>query len=155
MRSLPVLFAVLTLATAGAAQAAPGCTQANPCVATVDIDAMGIADVSETTFTSGDWLILSVYNDDEQAHTLRLAGHSIVLTVASGDLVDTQPFKLGAAGTYALSDTPSGDSLDFLVEAEETFSSSGSSSGGNGIPGLTPVLVVASLAAVAWGLRRK
>ncbi|MFA5943817.1 MAG: hypothetical protein WC876_05050 [Candidatus Thermoplasmatota archaeon] len=156
MRALVAFLAVVAVAATASAQSAPGCTQANPCVVTVDVDAAGIADLSETLFTSGDWMVLSVYNNDEQAHTVRLAGHPVDVTVAAGDLVDTQPFKLGAAGTYALSDAPSGDSADLLVEAEESFSSdSGTSGGGNGIPGPTPALLVAAVAALAWGLRRK
>lgn len=156
MRVLSALLAVLALASTATAQD-PGCTQANPCAATVDVDAQGIADISETTFTSGDWILLSVYNDDEQSHTVRLAGHPVDLTVAAGDLADTAPFRLGAAGTYVLSDSPTGDSMELLIESEETFSSDpgSTSSGGTGIPGLTPVIVVASLVAVAWGLRRK
>ncbi len=157
LRSLPIVLFLLAIVPTAHAQVAPGCTQANPCAVTVDVDAVGIADLSSSTFTSGDWVVFSVYNDDEQTHTLRLAGHPLDLMVAGGDLVDSQAFKLGAAGTYALSDQPSGDAADITVEAEETFSSSGSADGnsrGNGIPGPAPVLVLGLLAAMAW-VRRK
>lgn len=158
---LLAFVALLTLASAGPTASAqdpdgePGCPQSNPCEVILEVDAAGIADLEPSTFGTGDWILFSIYNADDEAHTVRLDGHSLEASIGAGDINDTRPFKLGAPGTYALRDQPSGDSADITVEAEEVFDASSTSKSSNGIPGPTPALIVVALAVLAWGLRRK
>lgn len=158
MRALPtaLIFVALALVQGASAQdpdGEPGCVQSNPCEVIVEVDASGITDLSYSTFATGDWILLSILNADEATHTLRLEGHSLEATVPAGDIIDTQPFRLGAPGVYALQDEPSGDSRDITVEEEEVFSTNGTN-GGNGIPGLAPALLLAALVALALFRRR-
>jgi hypothetical protein len=165
MRALPALLvalSVLSLAFPASAQdedGEPGCAQSNPCEVILEVDSNGIADLEPAVFGTGDWILFSIYNADEVDHTVRLEGHSFQADVAAGDIEDTQPFQLGAAGTYTLTDTPTGDEADIVVEEFEVFTESGSSSSGNGgrspIPGLAPALLVVGLAAAALVVRRK
>lgn len=158
--SVLVSIALATLAVASTALAQdpddePGCPQSNPCEVILEVDAAGIADLEPNTFGTGDWILFSIYNSDEETHTIRLEGHDFEASIGAGDINDTRPLKLGAPGTYELRDQPSGDVADLTVEAEEVFSGSSTSKGGNGIPGPTPALVLVALATLAWGLRRK
>src|SRR5688572_10564259 len=151
-------LALLPSATAQDSAGPPGCVEANPCDLILAVDAQGFADVSETEFTTGDWLYATTYNGDEAEHTLSLASHSFTLTIAGGDLVDSEPFRLGPVGTYTLSDQPSGDTVTFTVVAEDEFDEESDSSeeeGGNGTPGPSFLLALAAIAATALVLRRK
>jgi hypothetical protein len=162
MRALRPSFAFLAAAVLAAAAVPaaaqdtdmPGCTQANPCEVIVDLDANGI-DVQRTEFTRGDWILLSVFNDDDQEHTLTVEGKGISLTLAAGDINDTRPFELSSIGKVTLKDSPSGDTADLTVGAEESFSSGASSGSGKGSPGLAPLAIVGALVAVAAALRRR
>lgn len=129
----------------------PGCLQSNPCDLAVDVDASGI-DTDRATFTAGDWVRLSVYNDDDVPHTVRLAGHDITLVVPAYDIVESAPFELGRAGTYQLSDSPTGDTADVVVQAAETFSQP-QTSGDKGAPG--PGLAMLALALVGLAILRR
>ena len=162
MRAFPALLAaacVLSLASLAAAQdedGEPGCAQANPCEVILEVDANGIADLEPDTFGTGDWILFSIYNADEVDHTIRLDGHSFEVTVGAGDIDDTQPFKLGAPGTYTLSDLPTGDEAEIVVEEFEVFTESSSSGGSRSpIPGLAPALLALGLAVAALVVRRK
>ena len=165
MRVLPAflaafLLAVAPLATAQDEEGEPGCAQGNPCEVILEVDSNGIADLEPDTFGTGDWILFSIYNADEENHTIRLEGHSFEAHVAAGDIEDTQPFALGAPGTSALTDSPRGDEADITVEAFEVFTESprsdtqSSSKGGNPIPGLAPALLVLVLALAALAVRR-
>lgn len=155
------VLALMALASAAPMAAAqdpdgePGCPQSNPCEVILEVDAAGIADLEPNTFATGDWILFSIYNADEQTHTLRLEGHDFEVSIGAGDINDTRPLKLGAPGIYELRDQPSGDAADLTVEAEEVFGASSTSKSGNGIPGPAPALLLVALATVAWGLRRK
>jgi hypothetical protein len=166
--SLPVpllaaLVAVLALSPAATAQdpdAEPGCAQSNPCEVELGLDSTGIYDLSYDRFGTGDWILFSVFNDDDEEHTVRLEGHSFEFSIGAGDINDTRPLKLGAPGTYDLTDLPSGDSATITVEANEVFDvdddgSDNDETDGNPIPGLAPSLLVVGLAAAAWVARRK
>lgn len=165
MRALPALLvavSVLSLAFPASAQdedGEPGCAQSNPCEVILEVDANGIADLEPDTFGTGDWILFSIYNADEVDHTVRLEGHSFESTIEAGNINDTRPLKLGAPGTYALTDLPTGDEADIIVEDFEVFTESGSSSSGNGgrspVPGLAPSLLVVGLAAAVMVARRK
>ena len=161
MRAFPALLAalsVLSLASLAAAQdedGEPGCVQGNPCEVILEVDANGIADLEPDTFGTGDWILFSIYNADDQTHTIRLEGHDFEASIGAGDINDTRPLKLGAPGSYELRDQPSGDTADITVEAEEVFTATSTGKSGSGIPGPAPVLLAAALAMVAWGLRRK
>jgi hypothetical protein len=150
MRVLMSLFALAALSLPAAAQG-PGCTQANPCDLIVDVDASGL-DFAQSTFTTGDWVVLSVFNSDAVPHTVSLSGHSVSLVVAPDDIAESEPFRMGRAGTYELRDSPSGDRAAIVVEAAESFTSDGEA---NGLPGLTLASMVAVLAALAFAFRRK
>jgi len=162
MRAFPALLAalsVLSLASLAAAQdedGEPGCVQGNPCEVILEVDANGIADLEPDTFGTGDWILFSIYNADDVDHTVRLEGHSFQADVPAGDIEDTQPFQLGAPGTYSLTDAPSGDEADIVVEDFEVFSGSSSTGAkGSPIPSLAPALLVVGLALAALVARRK
>jgi uncharacterized protein (TIGR03382 family) len=162
MRVLPALLAVslvafIPLALAQDEDGEPGCAQGNPCEVILEVDATGIADLEPDTFGTGDWVLFSVYNADDEDHTIRLEGHSLEVTVEAGDIEDTQPIQLGAPGSYTLTDLPTGDEVEITVEEFEVFSESGSSSGAkkSPIPGPAPALLVLGLAMAVLVARRK
>ncbi|HUR25602.1 MAG TPA: hypothetical protein VM327_06280 [Candidatus Thermoplasmatota archaeon] len=161
MRALPALLAVTALLGAASLASAqdetgePGCPQGNPCEIILEVDTNGIADLEPDTFGTGDWILFSLYNADDEDHTIRLEGHSFEVTVAAGDINDTQPIKLGAPGTYTLTDLPTGDEAEITVEAFEVFGSSSSTKSGSGIPAVTPALLVLGLAFAAFVVRRQ
>jgi hypothetical protein len=160
MRALISLLAVAALAAALPAAAqdtgAPGCTQARPCKVIVDLDGKGI-DIAQTDFTAGDWLVLSVYNGDNVSHTVSLDSPKVSVTVGPDDIKDTAAFVLDHAGSYAIKDSPTGDSATLTAAAADSFSGSSSSgSGGHSrIPALAPALVIATLGGLAIALRRR
>ncbi len=163
MRRSPLLpfAAVLSMLVvaphaSGQVQAEDGCVEANPCILTVDVDDLGIASVSQLNFTSGDWFMLSVYNDDDVRHTVSLAGHAASVTVEAVDIQDSEKFPMGAPGTYALRDEPTSDTVTLNVVAGDVvdYEDGPSTSGKTGIPGAPlPLLTLGLLAAVA--LRRR
>jgi hypothetical protein len=164
LHALSILIAALGLAFAGGAAAQdangqPGCPQSNPCEVELGLDSTGIYDLSYDRFGTGDWILFSVFNDDDETHTLRLEGHDLDFSIAAGDINDTRPLKLGSPGTYDLKDLPTGDTAAITVEAEEVFGSDDDSSSGKSgsspIPGLAPALLVGLLAALAVAVRRK
>lgn len=154
-----VLLSAAVLAAASVPAAAqdtdtPGCTQANPCEVIVDLDASGI-ELHQTEFTKGDWVLLSVFNDDDVQHTLTVVGKGVSLTLEAGDINDTRPFELSSVGTVTLKDTPTEDTAEMAVGAEESFSGDSSSGSGKGSPGLAPLAAVGAVVAVAALLRRR
>ena len=157
MRPL-ILFGLLTLSLLPFASAqTEGCLQSNPCNLDVDVDANGVADISQTNFTSGDWYTLSVYNDDGVEHTVALSGHGVSLKVPAYGLVDSPPFQFGAAGSYTLSDSPSGDNAPIKVVAGDVVDyENGKTSAGakGGIPGPEPALLLVALASLVLVKRR-
>lgn len=162
MRVLPALLAVslvafVPLALAQDEDGEPGCAQGNPCEVILEVDSTGITDLEPDTFGTGDWVLFSVYNADEEDHTIRLEGHSFEVTVEAGDIEDTQPIKLGAPGSYSLMDLPTGDEAEITVEENEVFDTeSGTSTGSKSpIPSPAPALLILGLAMAALVLRRK
>jgi len=150
-------LALAALALPASAQDSPGCLQSSPCEMDADVTDVGF-DPGQTVFTSGDWVRLSIYNDDAVEHTVALSGHGVSLTIPSYDLAESGPFQIKSAGTYQLTDSPTGDSVDITVEPAETFTSgsaSSASSEGKGSPGLAPALLVAGLAGALAVARRR
>lgn len=143
----------LLLIPAAAAQD-DGCTQTNPCLLDVEVDERGIASVSVTTFTAGDWYFLSASNLDARDHTLRLDGHAVVLPVVGYGFADSQPFQIAAPGTYALHDEPTGDSAQLTVVAGDAVDAEASSSARNGTPALSCCLAAVGLLGLAAAKRR-
>ena len=84
---------------------------------------------------------------------MKLSGHGVTVVVPSYDEAESAPFQLGSPGTYKLTDAPSGDSANVTVESAPSYTSSGS--GAKGSPALGPALLIVSVAALAYGLRRK
>lgn len=157
MRALLALvtLAAATLAAPSLAQDTdmPGCIQANPCEVVVALGPEGIVDVSPSLFTSGDWVLLDVFNGDEVNHTLTVVGLGVQVTVLPDDIQATRPFELPSPGTVTLRDAPTNDTAGLTVESEESFT--GSETGGRGTPGLAPVALLAGLVAGAAVLRRR
>ena len=133
----------------------PGCIQANPCEVVVDLQASGIADLEPASFTRGDWVQLDVFNGDEVEHTLTVEGKGVSVTVGPDDINASRPFEFGAVGTVTLRDSPTGDTWDVTVEAEESFSGNGATGSGKGTPGLAPLALFAALVVAAAVLRRR
>jgi hypothetical protein len=150
--ALLTLIAVAALASAQDPDGAPSCAQSNPCEVIVEVAADGITDFAPSTFGTGDWVLFSIYNADDVDHTLTLEGHTFEAKVPAGDIIDTQPIRLGEPGTYDLEDAPSGDTAALKVEAEEVF---GDDEKDSPIPGPAPWLVLGLLVAVALVLRRR
>lgn len=164
MRALLVsILAALAVAIAPAVAAQdedgpPGCVEANPCEFIIAVDDLGLSDVSETEFTTGDWLVATIVNHDDVAHTIRLGDHALDVTTGPGDVDDSAPFKVGPVGTYSLTDTPTNDVETITVVAEDEFddgAASGSSSDGKGSPGLAPLALLVGLVAALAIARRK
>ena len=153
-RALPAFLAILVLAATASAQdpdGEPGCPQSNPCEVIVEVGADGIGDFAPDTFGTADWVLFSIYNADDVEHTLTLEGHTLEAKIPAGDIIDTQPIRLGEPGTYDLMDEPSGDTAALTVDDEEVFGEEKD----NPIPAPAPWLVLGLLVAVALVLRRK
>lgn len=156
MRAASPLLAALLLAGAVAAQGndLPGCIQGNPCEVIVNLDSAGIR-LEQETFTRGDWVLLSVFNDDDVEHTLAVPSKGITVTLVPGDINDTRPFELDAVGSVVLRDSPTNDTAEMVVEDEEEFTAS-ETEPATGIPGPQAPLAAAAVAAalLAWSRRR-
>lgn len=149
---LPTLFAALVLAPAATAQS-DGCLQSNPCLLDVEVDEAGIASVSISNLTSGDWFTLSVSNLDDRAHTVSFA--NVLVQVEAFGFADSAPFQAPSPGTYTLRDQPTGDQASIRVLAGDVVDAeSGSTSSSKGAPGLQATLVVLGLVALAAVRRR-
>jgi hypothetical protein len=160
---LPLAF--LALAALPAAQAQDACTQSSPCPWEVVVDQPGFVGESGWNWTAGDWMRLTVANDDEAAaHTVTLGGHGVTLSIPS--LEERSQVVQLKAGTFQLSDAPSGDTVPVTVVAGDVVdyqnglidrsgnpvAGSGSSSG-RGMPGLELPLLAVALAVAALGRR--
>ncbi|MEA3142743.1 MAG: hypothetical protein QOG31_67 [Thermoplasmata archaeon] len=157
---------VLALAAVPAAQAQDACTQSSPCLWEVVVDETGFIGESGWNWTAGDWMRLSVANDDGVAHTVTLADHGVTLTIPSLE-EKSQVVQLTKAGTFQLSDSPSGDAIpvtvvngdvvDYqrgLIDQSGNPAAGAGSSSKRAVPGLElPLLAIALLAAVAMGRR--
>lgn len=140
------LVAALALVPAAKAQT-DGCVQADPCILDVEVDEQGIASVSITTMTTGDWFVLAVSNLDERSHTVSFAGATV--QVEAFGYRDSAPFAAPASGTYSLTDSPSGDAATIAVVAGDSL---GASNEPTGIPsfGAASALMALACAAVLW-----
>jgi hypothetical protein len=113
---VPFLLAALALATLStlpAAQAQDACTQSSPCPWDVEVDQTGFVGDSSWNWTAGDWMQLSVANDDNVTHTVTLSGHGVSITVGAVD-EKSQVVQL-KAGSFQLADTPTGDTVPVTV----------------------------------------
>lgn len=148
----PALLAVLAMAPAATAQA-DGCLQTNPCLLDVEVDEAGIASVSISNLTSGDWFTLAVSNLDDRTHTVSFAG--VQVEVEAFGFADSAPFQAPSPGTYSLTDQPTGDAADLRVLAGDVVDAeSGSTSSSKGAPGLEAAVLALGLVALA-ALRRR
>lgn len=151
---LSVLLSALPATMAQDPDGEPGCVEANPCEFIVAVDAEGFSDVSVTEFTSGDWVVVTLVNHDTAAaHTVKLGSHALDFTVAADDVEDSEPFRLGTAGKYTLTDQPSGDVRDITVLSSEEFDDEAEDP--QGAPGLEGALLLAGLAMAAVVARRR
>jgi hypothetical protein len=157
---------VLALAAVPAAQAQDACTQSSPCLWEIVVDQSGFIGESGWNWTAGDWMRLSVANDDGVAHTVTLANHGVTLAIPSLQ-EKSQVVQLAKAGTFQLSDSPSGDTVPVVVVNGDVvdyqkglINSNGapgpSAAGASGkarIPGVEFPLLAVGLAAVAAARR--
>lgn len=149
---LASLLAGLTLAPSALAQE-DGCVQSNPCLLDVEVDEAGIASVSISNMTTGDWFTLSVSNLDDRAHTVQFS--TVELHVEAYGFADSQPFQAPSPGSYTLSDQPTGDQATLHVLAGDVVDAeSGSTSKSKGSPGFALALSAIAVLAVA-ALRRR
>lgn len=116
----PLVWALpLALLLALPAAAAQGCTADAPCQWVVDLDEDGIQDGDDQEAryngTLGDWYLISLFNFDEAAHTLRFEGYGLEWPVSGVDGYDTEPFQLDRSGEFRLVDEPSQDSAPVAV----------------------------------------
>jgi hypothetical protein len=162
---LPI--ALLALAAAPAAQAQDACTQSSPCLWEVVVDQPGFVGDSSWNWTAGDWMRLTVANDDNTTHTVTLADYGVTLSIPSLK-EKSQVVQLTKAGTFQLSDSPSGDTIPVTVVngdvvdyqkglidksgAAATSGAAGSSSKAR-VPGLEMPLAALALLAVALARR--
>ncbi len=172
--------ALLFLLPSAQAQPVGACTQADPCILVFDLDANGFVGSSDGTggaqAATGDWVTLSIYNDDAVAHDLYLEGYDLAFSAGSYDVTDVGPFELNQAGLFALTDLTTDDWIPIHVDApDDPASQSGATSadgdasgdadaeagGGKngksdqGAPGLGVLAAVAALGAVAAFVRRR
>jgi hypothetical protein len=155
---LPLAALALALAAVPAA-AQDACTQSSPCLWEVVVDQPGFIGESAWNWTAGDWMRLTVANDDDKAHTVTLSGYGVQLQVPALE-ERSQVVQLTQAGHFQLSDAPSGDTVDVtvvngdvvdyekgLIDANGNAAAGSGSSSGR-VPGLgLPVLLLALLAA--------
>lgn len=148
----PALLAALALAPVATAQT-DGCLQTNPCLLDVEVDEAGIASVSISNMTSGDWFTLAVSNLDDRTHTVSFA--TVQVQVEAFGFADSAPFQAPSPGTYPLRDQPTGDAASLHVLAGDVVDAeSGSTSGSKGSPGLEAAVLTLGLVAFA-ALRRR
>ncbi len=150
--ALAVGFLLIPAATAQDVES--GCIEASPCEWIVEIDDDGFdAGLVDLNGTSGDWYILDVFNFGDNAHTVRLDGHGIELSVPSVDSRQSSAFQLGAAGTYSLMHAATDDVVLVTVEAADSLSEE-SSDGNKSTPGTAIPATLGALAIAAFRLRR-
>jgi hypothetical protein len=166
MRTLPFLAALtLAVALAPQAQAQDSCSQASPCPWDLVVDSPGFIGEGEWNWTAGDWMRISVANDDDVAHTVTLSGYDLTFSIPALE-ERSQTVQLTKAGTFQFADQPSGDGVDVhvvqgdVVDYEKGISdangnpvSSGSSGTGR-VPGVELPLLVLGLAAAVLAARR-
>ncbi len=163
--TLPFLLATLLAGAVPAAAQEDGCTQSNPCPWYVDVGADGFVTGSldataEWNWTVGDWVELSVFNEDDVAHAVTLTGYGVTLQVPSLE-ERSRAFELSEAGDFELGDDLTGDTAVVRVltvdsvEFENGATGTGSSGGGGGIPSLALPIVAGALVAVAYLRLRK
>jgi hypothetical protein len=160
---IPLLLCLLALALVPAAHAQDACTQSSPCAWDVAVDSPGFVGESEWNWTAGDWMRVTIFNDDDAAHTVALSGYNLQFQVPPLE-ERSQVVHLTQAGHFQLSDAPSndtvsvtvvdGDVVDYekgLIDAGGNTVAAKSSSGR--VPGLELPLLAAALAVAALARR--
>ena len=106
--------------------AALGCTAKDPCPWAIDLTAAGLVTNGTATtgrpawnWTVGTWVMLSVYNEDLVAHTIRFPDQNVTVEVPAGDLVESASFNLSRVGTFQIRDAPSGTAQSFAVLGDD------------------------------------
>lgn len=158
------LLAATALAAVPAAQAQDACTQSSPCPWDIVVDQPGFIGDSSWNWTAGDWMKITVSNDDDVAHTVTLSDYGLTFSVPSLS-EQSQTVQLTKSGSFDLKDAPSGDQVkvtvvngDVVDYEKGLIDASGnpltSSSGKGRIPGLDlPLLALGLVAAVAVARR--
>ncbi len=155
------LLVALLLTTTVAAQE-DACSQTDPCEWVVTVDSTGFdRDGQEELFynaTLGDWYRFSFLNADDVDHTISLEDHDAWTVTADAIFLDTDPFELDQAGSFALTDEQTGDTaivqvlVGDVVDAEagsDPASQSGpGEDGGKTTPGFGLVAALVALALV-------
>lgn len=144
MRLLALTPLLLLAPMAHAQSVEDGCTEAEPCPWTFDVDADGFSADGPFQFTEGDWIYLDVLNFDSVDHTLRLGDLTWEVPADFAE-APTTPFQL-AAGSYTLVDEPSGDRVDVEVTPDATTETDTQEEAPGW--GLAPALAVLCLAAL-------
>jgi hypothetical protein len=173
MMRLPLAAALVALVAGSLpanAQSDAGCEETNPCALVLDVDADGFSNPPDVSlFTQGDWWEIDVFNLDDEEHVVTIDGFDVSVTVPPGENVASGGFEFDVAGSYNITDSPSGDSLPIEVtegdaveeeeeptdpgrETDEDDSVPGDSD--NGTPGLGAALTLVTLAAMALARRR-
>lgn len=146
-------LSALLLAPVAAAQD-DACTQAEPCAWFLTVDGTGFVDEPPGgwNFTTGDWFVLTVLNEDDAPHTVSIAG-IVSVDAPAAAVVDSAPFQWPAADRYTARDAPSGaqaavDVLDVDVVAAQTDGDDPTGDGGGQerAPGPSMVLIAGALA---------
>ena len=157
MRHPLALAAVLLLAAALPVTAQEDCSDPETCPWTVSVDETGFIIDTDWTFTQDEWANLTVENTDEAPHTVTLSGYGVTVQVA-GDDEASVPIQFTQAGTFTLTDSPTGKTATFHVVAGDAIdegSSSGAAGAGTGkAPGLGLPALLLGLAAVGVAVRR-
>ncbi|HEX2065405.1 MAG TPA: hypothetical protein VHI93_01195, partial [Candidatus Thermoplasmatota archaeon] len=121
----------------------------------------GFVGESEWNWTAGDWMRLTVANDDLVPHTVTLSGHGVALEVPPLQ-ERSQVVQLAQAGRFTLSDAPSGDAVPVTVVDGDVVdyeaglidaNGNAVSPSSRGTPG--PALAVVALALAAAAASRK
>lgn len=143
------LLALAALAVPAAAQ--DDCTvEAMPCPWVVAVDANGFVGPTSWTFTQDEWHELTVSNLDEVGHTVTLSTYGTTVTVPA-DADGTAVIQFTQAGSFTLTDMPSGKTATLVITSGDSVEAQNSSTGATskGGPGFAMPLALLAVAGVA------
>ncbi|MHB8633224.1 MAG: hypothetical protein ACYDBQ_04545 [Thermoplasmatota archaeon] len=133
-----ILLAALVVALMPAALGQQdACTQSSPCLWSVEVDGAGFVGESSWNWTAGDWVDLSTYNGDSVAHTLQLSGYGVSQGVPAATSAD-KVLQLTQAGSFTLTDSPSGATGTLVVAAPMTSTTPAATTSSTAPPTTSP-----------------